>query len=60
MVSFGYIMTSCDDPLSFESFGPYHRAITARIGFLIVPLALTTLLNVLLLWWRPPSVTISF
>src|SRR5688572_6522151 len=42
--------------ISDESFGPYHRAITARIGVLLVPLALTALLNILLLWWRPKPI----
>ena len=42
--------------ISDESFRSYHQAVTARIGVLIVPLALSTLLNALLLWRRPPSI----
>jgi hypothetical protein len=41
--------------ISDQSFTSYHQAVTARIGVLIVPLALSTLLNALLLWRRPPS-----
>jgi hypothetical protein len=42
--------------ISDQSFVPYHRAISARIGLLIVPLALTTALNALLIWRRPASI----
>jgi hypothetical protein len=42
--------------ISDQSFVPYHQEIAARIGFLIVPLVLTTVLNILLIWWRPPSI----
>jgi hypothetical protein len=38
------------------SFRDYHRAITARIGFLLVPLAASLVLNLLLLWRRPPAI----
>jgi hypothetical protein len=42
--------------ISDQSFQAYHQALSSRIAFLIVPLALTTVLNVLLIWWRPPSI----
>lgn len=42
--------------ISDQSFAPYHGAITARVGFFIVPLALSTVLNVLLLRWRPAAI----
>ena len=42
--------------LTDQSFRPYHQAISARIGVLIVPLVLSTILNVLLFWWRPRSI----
>lgn len=38
------------------SFRAYHQAVSARIAFLLVPLFLSTLLNVLLLSWRPPGI----
>jgi len=42
--------------ISDQSFQAYHQALSSRIAFLIVPLALTTVLNVLLIWWRPPCI----
>jgi hypothetical protein len=42
--------------ISDDSFPAYHRVISARIGFLIVPLVLATLLNVVLIWLRPAAV----
>ena len=42
--------------ISDDSFGPYHREITARIPFLLVPIGISMVLNVLLLWRRPPSI----
>ena len=38
------------------SFRSYHQAIAARIWVLIVPLVLSTILNILLVWWRPGSI----
>jgi hypothetical protein len=42
--------------LSGPGFAPYHRVISARIGLLIVPLVVSTVLNVLLLWYRPAQI----
>jgi hypothetical protein len=42
--------------ISDESFVSYHQVIGARIGFLIVPLVVATVLNILLIWWRPSSI----
>ena len=42
--------------ISDQSFIAYHQAIGARIGFLIVPLVLATVFNILLLWRRPASI----
>lgn len=45
--------------ISDQSFIPYHQAIAARIGFLVVPLVLTTVFNILLLRWRPASIPLG-
>jgi hypothetical protein len=42
--------------ISDQSFVPYHRAISERIGVLIVPIVLSTVFNILLIWWRPLSI----
>jgi len=42
--------------ISDESFRAYHQAVSGRIAFLIIPLALSTVLNLLLVWWRPPPI----
>jgi hypothetical protein len=42
--------------ISDESFLAYHRALSARIGILIVPLVVSTLLTIALLFWRPRAV----
>jgi hypothetical protein len=39
-----------------DGFTAYHRALSARIGWLLVPLAATIVLNVVLLAWPPPAV----
>lgn len=44
--------------ISDQSFIAYHEAIAARIGILIVPLLLTTVVNILLIWWRPASMPV--
>jgi hypothetical protein len=38
------------------SFEGYHQALSARIGILIVPLVLSTILNAALLLWRPRAI----
>lgn len=40
-----------------NEFRAYHRALGPLIiGHMVIPMLVTTLLNILLLWWRPASI----